>query len=82
MIGNLKDVLSNIFIFVLSAIIILIVLKYRHQSLKLRSATRFFQELLDKPNKIYLVKEIIKLNYKDLAFFMPNNRRIGRILKK
>ena len=81
MISNLKDVLSNIFIFVLSAIIILIILEYRYKFLKIRSATRLFQELFDKLNIIYLVKEIIKLNYENLVFFIPNDSKISEILK-
>lgn len=37
--------------------------------------------MLDRSNIIYLVKEIIKLKYKNLAFLMLDDNRISAILK-
>lgn len=65
----------------LSATITLIVLDYIYKLLKLRLLTRFYQELLDKSNITYMIEEIIKSKYKNLAFFVPDNSRTGAIPK-
>lgn len=67
--------------FALSATITLIILEYICKFLKLRLAIRLYQELLEKPNIIYLVKKIIKPKYKDLVFLILDGSGASIILK-
>lgn len=81
MIGYLKDVFSDVLMLALSAIITSIVLKYICKFLKLRLAIWLYQKSLDRPNIIYLVKEIVKPKYKDLAFLVPDISETSTIPK-
>lgn len=65
----------------LLAIIISMILKYICKLLKLKLLTRFYQELLDKLNNTYIIREIAKPKYNNLIFFMPNHARVGAIPK-
>lgn len=65
----------------LSITITPIVLEYICKSLKFRPAIWLYQELLDRPNIIYLVGEIVKPKYKDLAFLVPDGSRASAIPK-
>ena len=55
MIGHLKDVFPDVLTHALSATITSIVLEYICKSLKLRPATRFYRELLNRVNITYMV---------------------------
>lgn len=81
MIGYLKDVFPNMLTLALSIIITLIVLEYIRKSLKFRLAIWLYQELLDRPNIIYLIREIVKPKYKNLAFLVPDGSRASAIPK-
>lgn len=81
MIGHLKDVFPEVPTLALSATITPTVLEYIRKSLKLRPAIRLYQELLDRPNITYLVREIVKPKYEDLTFLVPNSSGAGAIPK-
>ena len=77
----MKDVFPEVPTLALSATITPIVLEYICKSLKLRPAIQLYQELLDKPNITYLVEEIVKPKYEDLAFLVPNGSGTNAIPK-
>ena len=81
MIGHLKDIFPNVPIFVLLATITPIVLEYICKSLKFYLATRLYRESLDRANITYMVSEILKSNFKDFSFLMPNNIGVNLIPK-
>lgn len=65
----------------LLVIITLMILKYICKLLKLKLLIRFYQELLDRLNIIYMIKKITKPKYKNLIFFLPNGAGVGVIPK-
>lgn len=81
MIRHLKYVFPDVPTLALSATITPIVLEYIRNSLKLRPATRLYRESLDRPNIKYMVEEIVKPKYEDLAFLVPNSGGAGAIPK-
>lgn len=66
---------------VLSAKITLMVLKYIYKLLKLKPPVQFYYKLLDRPNIMYIIKEILKLKYEDLLFPITNKNRASTIPK-
>lgn len=80
-ISHLKDVFLNVLMFMLSATITLIILKYIRKFLRFRLAIRLYRELLDRSNITYLVREIVKPKYKHLSFLVLDNNRAGAIPK-
>lgn len=81
MVGHLKDIFLDVLTLVLSAMITSIVLEYIYIGLKLRPPTQLYQELLDKLNFTYMVEEITKPKYKNLAFFISNSSGTSTIPK-
>ena len=81
MIGHLKDVFPDVPTLALLATITPIVLEYICEFLKICPATRRYQELLDRANIIYMVSEIVKPNFEDFGFLVPDSSRASLILK-
>lgn len=82
MISYLKNVFSDVPTLVLSATITLTVLEYIRESLKLCPVTRLYRKSLEKANITYMVLEIVKPNFENLGFFIPNSGGTGSIPKK
>lgn len=81
MIDHLKDVFSDLPTLIPSTTITLTMFDYIHKSLKLCPATRFYWKLLDIANITHMVLEIVKPNFEDLSFLMPNSGGASSISK-
>lgn len=73
MVGYLKNIFPDVPILAFMATNIPSVLEYIRKLLKLRLSTQLYRELLDEPNITYMVDEITKPKYEDLAYFIPDN---------
>lgn len=80
-IDHLKNVFPNVPTLTLSAMIIPIILKYICKLFKLRSLTQLYQKLWNKSNIAYMIGEITKLNYENVAFLMLFGGGTNPILK-
>lgn len=81
MLGHLKDVFPSIPTLLISARIILNILKYIRVLLKLSPPLRIYRQLLDRPNLVSIMNLICKPGYEDLAFLVPSGGTIGKISK-
>ncbi len=81
MLGHLKDVFPSIFTILMSATIILNILKYIKVSLKLFLPLQIYKQPLDQPNLTYIISPIRKPGYENLVFLIPSGRAIGKIPK-
>lgn len=79
MIGHLKNVFLDMLILALSTIITPTVFEYICKSFKLCPMIRLYRESLDKANITYMVSEIVKPNFEDLGFFVPDSGKAGSI---
>ena len=66
---------------IMSAIITLNIFDYIQVSLKLPLPSRIYRLPLDQPNLRYMVCSIQKSDFQDLAFLIPKDGLISKILK-
>lgn len=81
MISHLRGFFLDVSIIAILTMIILIILEYIYQFLKLRFSTWLYWKSLDKPNIPYIISKITKSKFKDLLFFIYNNSETSTISK-
>lgn len=81
MFEHLKNIFSTILICLLSATVILNILKYIWVSPKLFLLSQIYRQPFNQSNLIYIVSLLHKIGFKDLDFFISSENAVHKILK-